>query len=78
MVRREVLEVVTAHTQREGAGFVVRRPFPGPSLDYADPFLLLDEMGPVAYRPGEAMNTEREIRQAIEDHRAGRLGAIAR
>ncbi len=34
---------------------MVRRPFPGPALDIADPFLLLDEMGPVAYGPGEAI-----------------------
>jgi hypothetical protein len=51
---RAVLRVVTAARQREGAGFVVRRPFPGNNLAFVDPFLLLDEMGPVAYAPGEA------------------------
>jgi redox-sensitive bicupin YhaK (pirin superfamily) len=51
--RREVTKIVTAHRQREGGGFVVRRPFPGNGLRYADPFLLLDEMGPVEYGPGE-------------------------
>lgn len=52
---RPVRRVITAHRQREGAGFVVRRPFPTQGLDMLDPFLLLDEMGPVDYRPGEAV-----------------------
>jgi redox-sensitive bicupin YhaK (pirin superfamily) len=52
---RETRSVVTAHRQREGAGFVVRRPVPAPGMDVADPFLLLDEMGPVDYKPGEAV-----------------------
>ena len=52
---REAARVVTAHRQREGAGFIVRRPFPTQGLDQVDPFLLLDEMGPVDYRPGEAV-----------------------
>jgi quercetin 2,3-dioxygenase len=52
---RPVRSVVTAHRQREGAGFVVRRPFPTRGLESADPFLLLDEMGPVDYAPGEAV-----------------------
>jgi quercetin 2,3-dioxygenase len=52
---RETTRIVTAHRQREGAGFIVRRPVPAPGLDVADPFLLLDEMGPVDYGPGEAV-----------------------
>jgi len=38
----------------EGGGFVVHRPFPTRNLMDFDPFLLLDEMGPVDYAPGEA------------------------
>lgn len=52
---REVARVVTAHRQTEGGGFVVRRPLPTVGLSFVDPFLLLDEMGPVDYRPGEAI-----------------------
>ena len=52
---REVEKVVTAHKQREGGGFIVRRPFPALGLPAVDPFLLLDEMGPVDYAPGEAV-----------------------
>jgi len=47
---REVSRVVTAHRQEEGAGFIVRRPMPSMSLAVADPFLLIDEMGPVDTR----------------------------
>lgn len=51
---RTVARVVTAHTQTEGAGFTVRRPFPTHGFDQLDPLLMLDEMGPVTYGPGEA------------------------
>ncbi|QLY30440.1 pirin family protein [Nocardia huaxiensis] len=53
-VQRPVRTVVTAETQHEGAGFQVRRPFPSLGLRTADPFILLDEMGPVTYEPHEA------------------------
>ena len=52
---RPVSRVLQTQTQQEGGGFVVRRPFPVPGLVQIDPFLLLDEMGPVEYRPGEAV-----------------------
>src|SRR4051812_33173747 len=52
---REAKLIVTAHHQHEGAGFIVRRPIPNQELSMADPFLLLDEMGPVDYKPGEAV-----------------------
>ena len=52
-VPRPVAKVITAHSQAEGAGFVVRRPFPGElSLTEADPFLLLDHVGPAGQRSG--------------------------
>lgn len=47
-------KIVTAHHQREGAGFIVRRPLPTVGLELVDPFLLIDEMGPIDYAPGEA------------------------
>ncbi len=54
-ILRPVVRVITAHRQHEGAGFIVRRPFPTAGLSLADPFLLLDEMGPIDYAPGEAV-----------------------
>jgi redox-sensitive bicupin YhaK (pirin superfamily) len=55
MSGRRVARVTTAHQQLEGGGFVVRRPFPSRGLGLVDPFLLLDEMGPAEYGPGEAL-----------------------
>jgi redox-sensitive bicupin YhaK (pirin superfamily) len=55
MQARPVESVVTAHRQTEGGGFVVRRPFPTQGLSFVDPFLLIDEMGPVTYAPGQAV-----------------------
>jgi len=52
---RPVAQVITAHQQREGAGFMVRRPFPTHGLDQVDPFLMLDEVGPIDYDPGQAI-----------------------
>src|SRR4051812_43098328 len=52
---REAAKVVTAHKQREGGGFIVRRPLPTLGMDAVDLFLLLDELGPVEYAPGEAI-----------------------
>jgi hypothetical protein len=52
---RPVAKVVTAHRAVEGAGFVIQRPFPGVlSMAEADPFLLLDHIGPLVNGPGEA------------------------
>ena len=54
MKTRSVKAVVPGVATHEGAGFLVHRPFPSPALDFFDPFLLLDEMGPSDLGPGEA------------------------
>jgi quercetin 2,3-dioxygenase len=54
-MNRQVTKLVTAHRQHEGAGFVVRRPIPTIGLELVDPFLLIDELGPITYGPGEAV-----------------------
>jgi redox-sensitive bicupin YhaK (pirin superfamily) len=51
---RSVERVVPSIQTLEGGGFLVHRPFPTSALDQIDPFLLLDEMGPLDTRPGEA------------------------
>jgi redox-sensitive bicupin YhaK (pirin superfamily) len=51
---RSVLQVINAKTTLEGEGFVVHRAFPNGSLREFDPFLLLDEMGPIEISSGEA------------------------
>ena len=49
---RSVSRVIDGLKTLEGAGFLVRRPFPTPALSFFDPFLLLDEMGPSHVEPG--------------------------
>ena len=51
---RMVAGVVNSVETLEGEGFLVRRPFPKASFSEFDPFLLLDEMGPMELAPGEA------------------------
>src|SRR3989449_10143836 len=51
---RTVAGIVNSIETLEGGGFLVRRPFPKASLSDFDPFLLLDEMGPMDVAPGEA------------------------
>ena len=51
---RSVAGVVNSIETLEGGGFLVRRPFPKASFSEFDPFLLLDEMGPMDLAPGEA------------------------
>ena len=51
--RRKVKAIVPTRTVLEGGGFKVRRPAAMGSL--MSPFLLLDEMGPADYAPGEAV-----------------------
>ena len=51
---RTVAGVMNSMETLEGGGFLVRRPFPRAALSEFDPFLLLDEMGPMDVGPGEA------------------------
>jgi len=51
---RTVAGIVNSIETLEGAGFLVRRPFPQASFSLFDPFLLLDEMGPMTLAPGQA------------------------
>tara|TARA_B100000401_G_C52695147_1_gene666344 strand:- start:85 stop:921 length:837 start_codon:yes stop_codon:yes gene_type:complete len=51
--KRNVKAVIPTQTVLEGGGFKVRRPAAMGSL--MSPFLLLDEMGPADYAPGEAV-----------------------
>ena len=52
--KKPVTRILESVRTLEGAGFAVRRPFPTRELDAVDPFLLLDEMGPMDLAPGEA------------------------
>lgn len=54
-MEKSVKQVITARRGTEGGGFPVRRPFPVPGFRMLDPFILLDEMGPVQWAAGEAL-----------------------
>jgi redox-sensitive bicupin YhaK (pirin superfamily) len=54
-MQRTIRQVIHARRQLEGGGFQVRRPLPSAGMRTVDPILLIDEMGPVDYRPGEAV-----------------------
>lgn len=49
-----VAEVINSVETFGGAKFLVRRPFPKSSFPKFDPFLLLDELGPIHLKPGQA------------------------
>lgn len=51
---RSISEIITSKTTTEGDGFTVHRPFPNYATRDFDPFLLLDEMGPIELVAGEA------------------------
>ena len=53
-IGRTIAGIVNSIETLEGGGFLVRRPFPKASFSDFDPFLLLDEMGPMDVAPGEA------------------------
>jgi len=51
---RSVARVFTAPEAHDGDGVELRRAFPGNALMDLDPFLLLDQMGPMDVAPGKA------------------------
>ncbi|MBE9181186.1 pirin family protein [Oculatella sp. LEGE 06141] len=50
---RTVAGLVNSVQTLEGEGMLVRRPFPKSTFSEFDPFLLLDELGPVDIQPGK-------------------------
>ena len=50
---RSALRVIDSHHAEPAPGLRVLRPFPGPDLDYASPFLMLDHFGPERVLPGD-------------------------
>ncbi|MEU6868704.1 pirin family protein [Streptomyces sp. NPDC046876] len=50
---RSVVDVLQPLHTLEGEGFPVRRPFPTPQIPQLDPFLMVDQVGPVDLGPGE-------------------------
>ena len=63
-MKREINAIVPTRTVLEGGGFKVRRPAAMGRL--MSPFLLLDEMGPVHYGPGEAVGAPSHPHRGFE------------
>lgn len=53
MTERKLQNSFTAATAHDGDGVDLRRAFPGAQLMEFDPFLLLDELGPTQFEPGD-------------------------
>jgi len=66
MTIRTPVQTIQARRTVEGGGFVVRRPFPTAELPLFDPFLLLDEMGPVDYAAGQAVGAPEHPHRGFE------------
>ena len=49
---RQVAKIIDSHPAEPAPGLHVMRPFPGPELDYLDPFLMLDDFGPTEIKAG--------------------------
>lgn len=64
--KRTVAGIVNSIETLEGGGFLVRRPFPKASFSEFDPFLLLDEMGPIEVAPGEAKGAPEHPHRGFE------------
>jgi hypothetical protein len=60
------ITVVPTQVALEGGGFQIRRAFPVADLSYFDPILLIDEMGPVTYGPGEAIGAPEHPHRGFE------------
>ena len=50
---RSVARAIPSLHTLEGGGVEIHRAFPIPPIEDIDPFLLLDHMGPIDYRPGD-------------------------
>src|SRR5919198_125049 len=63
---RSVSRIINSIKTIEGGGFIVNRPFPTDVLLDFDPFLLLDEMGPKNWKPGEAKGAPNHPHRGFE------------
>ena len=63
---RSLARVIPAVATLEGGGFLVHRPLPTRTVEQVDPFLLLDEMGPMDHGPGEAQGAPDHPHQGFE------------
>jgi redox-sensitive bicupin YhaK (pirin superfamily) len=63
---RSLDRVLSSSAQLEGGGFLVHRPVPSRVVDQVDPFLLIDELGPVHIEPGKALGAPEHPHKGFE------------
>ena len=63
---RPLAKLIRSQRTMEGAGFPVRRPFPTAAMRNIDPFVLLDEMGPIDWAPGKALGAPAHQHRGFE------------
>jgi quercetin 2,3-dioxygenase len=63
---RSLARVIPAADVLEGGGFLVHRPLPTRSVEQVDPFLLLDELGPIEVEPGKAIGAPEHPHKGFE------------
>ncbi|NXY99600.1 pirin family protein [Streptomyces sp. BR123] len=63
---RSVVDVLQPLHTMEGEGFPVRRPFPTLQIPQLDPFLMLDQVGPVDLGPDEPKGTPHHPHRGFE------------
>jgi quercetin 2,3-dioxygenase len=63
---RKIDRLVDTARVLEGGGFPVRRPFPTGELSVFDPFLLIDELGPIDWEPGQAIGAPAHPHRGFE------------
>ncbi|MFB6838171.1 pirin family protein [Streptomyces sp. NPDC056361] len=74
---RTVARVTRPLLTYEGAGFPVRRPFPTEDLPFVDPFLMVDQVGPLDLGPGEAKGAPPHPHRGFETIQYVIDGAVA-
>lgn len=63
---RTVAGIINSVETLEGEGMLVRRPFPKSTFSDFDPFLLLDELGPIDIEPGQAKGAPNHPHRGFE------------
>ena len=63
---RSLARVIPSVSVLEGGGFLVHRPFPTRTVDQVDPFLLIDQFGPIDVEPGKAIGAPEHPHKGFE------------
>lgn len=65
-ILRDISRILGAQHERDGTGLIVRRALPTRGLSAFDPFLRVDELGPVEVEPAAVLDAARQYHRAKE------------